>query len=114
MCTVCRHQPSAIVTNPIPTLHCPRIGVGLNNNKLCGCVLVGLLSTREDYLSKLPAALKTVSVDQAALGSMFRSLDIIGISAYISLKPDFNVCEIERVRVVGCILLQFWWFRQGL
>lgn len=71
--------------------------MGLNNNKLCGCVLVGLLSTREDYLAKLPAALKNVSVNQAALRSMFQSLDIIGISAYISLKPNFAVCDIEKV-----------------
>ncbi len=63
-----------------------------------GCVLVGVLG-RNAYLNGFPTAIRQLStpINNTALRELFTSMDAIGISAYPSLEPGFDVCEIEEV-----------------
>lgn len=73
------------------------IGLGINNAKLCGCILVGIVDHRE-YLAKFPAAFEQVKseFDVSAIQQLFKGVDFIGISAYIPMPvPQFQVCELE-------------------
>jgi hypothetical protein len=45
--------------NPAPACSNVRIGVGINNAKLCGCILVPLVDQRE-YLARFPQAFEAV------------------------------------------------------
>lgn len=45
-----------------------KIGVGINNLKLCGCILVPIVDARE-YLSRFPAAFEAVKGGRWNAGS---------------------------------------------
>ncbi|EFN52791.1 hypothetical protein CHLNCDRAFT_138435 [Chlorella variabilis] len=70
------------------------IGVGLNNAKLCGCILVPIIDQRE-YLAKFPAAFE--EFDLPAIQALFNSaVDYIGLSAYIpQASVRFEACALE-------------------
>lgn len=74
------------------------IGVGLNNAKLCGCILVPIIDQRE-YLAKFPAAFEEVEseFDLPAIQALFNSaVDYIGLSAYIpQASVRFEACALE-------------------
>ncbi|KAL4440114.1 hypothetical protein ABPG75_003115 [Micractinium tetrahymenae] len=73
------------------------VGLGINNAKLCGCILVPIVDQRE-YLAKFPAAFQAVKgeFDLPAIQSMFSAIDYVGLSAYIpQANINFQPCDLE-------------------
>ncbi|KAL4438699.1 hypothetical protein ABPG77_006303 [Micractinium sp. CCAP 211/92] len=73
------------------------IGLGINNAKLCGCILVPIVDQRE-YLARFPAAFEAVKgeFDLPAIQSLFNAIDYVGLSAYIPQSDiHFQPCDLE-------------------
>ncbi|KAF8073017.1 rpsQ [Scenedesmus sp. PABB004] len=82
-----------------------KVGVSLNFNKLCACVLMDLVDPSQ-YLTLLPAAMKPLmpQFNTTAIIELFDTVDLIGISSYAALKPDFKLDDLEDAiwQVRGC------------
>lgn len=76
-----------------------KLGLGINNSKLCGCILIDVLDYNE-YLSKFaPLWLQNAGMfDLPAIHELFGNVDFVGISAYIPQKRlDFQPCDMETL-----------------
>ncbi|KAI3431611.1 hypothetical protein D9Q98_004660 [Chlorella vulgaris] len=76
-----------------------QLGVGINNAKVCGCILVGIVDQRE-YLAQFPAAFAAVEseFDLPAIQALFTGPEIsyVGLSAYIpQANVQFQPCDLE-------------------
>ncbi|GAB4813506.1 hypothetical protein N2152v2_000552 [Parachlorella kessleri] len=75
-----------------------RTGVGINNAKVSGSILIPIVDHRE-FLAEFPAAFAQVKsdFDLPAIHSLFDGIDFVGISAYIPLPDPFNftICDLE-------------------
>eukprot|EP01025_Chloroclados_australasicus_P033446 TRINITY_DN3411_c0_g1_i2.p2 TRINITY_DN3411_c0_g1~~TRINITY_DN3411_c0_g1_i2.p2 ORF type:complete len:362 (-),score=59.47 TRINITY_DN3411_c0_g1_i2:442-1527(-) len=73
-----------------------KMGLGVNFNKLCACVLMDLVDPTL-YLQQFPAAIAPIlhTFDLEGIQEMFGSADFIAISSYASLKPDFKTPELQ-------------------
>ncbi|KAL6772121.1 hypothetical protein ACKKBG_A29000 [Auxenochlorella protothecoides x Auxenochlorella symbiontica] len=72
-------------------------GMAVNNNKLCGCIGIGIEDATE-YLAAFPASFNAVKAefDLPALKALFYDYDFIGISAYVPMRsPNFSICDFE-------------------
>ncbi|PRW39302.1 Palmitoyl-monogalactosyldiacylglycerol delta-7 chloroplastic [Chlorella sorokiniana] len=75
-----------------------QVGVGINNAKLCGCILVPIVDQRE-FLAQFPAAFEVVKgeFDLPAIQNFFRNaIDFVSLSAYVPQATiDFQPCDME-------------------
>eukprot|EP01025_Chloroclados_australasicus_P063457 TRINITY_DN839_c0_g1_i1.p1 TRINITY_DN839_c0_g1~~TRINITY_DN839_c0_g1_i1.p1 ORF type:complete len:461 (+),score=39.69 TRINITY_DN839_c0_g1_i1:187-1569(+) len=74
-----------------------KVGLGLNFNKICGCVLLDLEDPTQ-YLEKFPEAIAPIinTFDLQGLYELFKASDFVGISNYASLKPYFAEPELQN------------------
>ncbi|KDD73735.1 hypothetical protein H632_c1882p0, partial [Helicosporidium sp. ATCC 50920] len=74
-----------------------KIGLALNNNKLCGCIGVEIVDG-DEYLRFLQANFDQYAsiFDMHAIRDAFQAYDFVGVSAYVPMrKPEIEVCEFE-------------------
>eukprot|EP01025_Chloroclados_australasicus_P021362 TRINITY_DN2248_c0_g1_i2.p1 TRINITY_DN2248_c0_g1~~TRINITY_DN2248_c0_g1_i2.p1 ORF type:complete len:458 (+),score=41.31 TRINITY_DN2248_c0_g1_i2:706-2079(+) len=74
-----------------------KVGLGLNFNKICGCVLLDLVDPTL-YLQQFPAAIAPIidTFDLVGLQGVFQASDFVGISNYASLTPNFAEPELQN------------------
>ena len=72
------------------------VGIGANNLKACGCEYIGIVDAYE-YLKALNSTFDPSKYpDLPAVKQLYKSVDFIGISAYIPMPvPDFEMCQLE-------------------
>eukprot|EP00887_Chlorella_sp_A99_P004275 scaffold15.g4275.t1 len=80
--------------------HRVQLGFGINNSKLCGCVLADVVDY-DVYLEEFAKLWPSMQdwVDTDGLRQAFMSMDFVGISAYVPQKKvfGFQPCEMENL-----------------
>eukprot|EP01023_Acetabularia_acetabulum_P020487 TRINITY_DN2065_c0_g1_i6.p1 TRINITY_DN2065_c0_g1~~TRINITY_DN2065_c0_g1_i6.p1 ORF type:complete len:499 (+),score=61.21 TRINITY_DN2065_c0_g1_i6:25-1521(+) len=73
-----------------------KIGLGLNFNKLCACVLLDLVDPTL-YLDQFPAAIAPIlnTFDLEGIKQLFFTTDFMAVSNYASLTPNFATPELQ-------------------
>eukprot|EP01025_Chloroclados_australasicus_P046899 TRINITY_DN5193_c0_g1_i10.p1 TRINITY_DN5193_c0_g1~~TRINITY_DN5193_c0_g1_i10.p1 ORF type:complete len:291 (-),score=43.53 TRINITY_DN5193_c0_g1_i10:66-938(-) len=73
-----------------------KVGLGLNFNKICACVLLDLIDPTL-YLQQFPEAVAPIlhTFDLVSLKELFEASDLVGISNYASLMPYFAEPELQ-------------------
>lgn len=77
------------------------VGLGLNNNKLCGCIDIGQTDGTK-YLAAFAGNFEAVEgqFDLAAIQDLFLAYDFVGISAYVPMTNTTPVpCEFEGLMI---------------
>ena len=76
-----------------------KIGLGLNNLKLCGCEYIGIVNAYQ-YLAKLNSTFDPSIYNLTAIKDVLGAADYIGISAYIPMpSPNFAICDFEGLLI---------------
>ncbi|KAI3426387.1 hypothetical protein D9Q98_008758 [Chlorella vulgaris] len=76
-----------------------RLGLGINNSKLCGCVLIDIVDY-DEYLAEFEPRWPQIEgwFDLPAIRAAFEAVDFVGISAYVAQNStDFPVCDMEKL-----------------
>jgi hypothetical protein len=78
-----------------------KIGVQLNNNKICGCFNVGFVGSYEEFLKAFEEGFDPVSkgIDVEAFHDLLAAADYLGVSAYVAIEDpeNFQACEFESL-----------------
>ncbi|KAL4423381.1 hypothetical protein ABPG77_004312 [Micractinium sp. CCAP 211/92] len=75
------------------------LGLGINNSKLCGCVLIDVVNY-DDYLAAFAPLWPSIQgwFDLEGIRAAFTAADFVGISAYVPQnRTDYATCEMERL-----------------
>ena len=72
------------------------VGISLNFNKLCGCVLADVADPRE-YIERFPIEFKKIkhNYDFELLHELVHHLDFISISGLAALSPSFSPADLQ-------------------
>lgn len=74
-----------------------KFGISSNYNKLCGCTLLDVAEP-EDYLSQFEAGFPAIknTFNISSIQAVFKSVDFIGVSSAVGLKPGFVPADLEH------------------
>ncbi|PRW45181.1 hypothetical protein C2E21_6228 [Chlorella sorokiniana] len=76
-----------------------RLGLGINNSKLCGCVLIDIIDYN-DYLRAFAPLWPSIMdwFDMRGIREAFTTVEYVGISAYVpQARTDFQPCDMENL-----------------
>ena len=76
-----------------------RLGLGINNSKLCGCALIDVVNY-DEYLAQFAPLWPSIQgwFDLEGIRDAFDAVDYVGISAYVpQASTNFSACVMEAL-----------------